>query len=72
MQDRKFGVDFTALMLGLGHDVTVLQVLTRKHRHGPGKRTADTLHKAIGRSKYMPHQGKRECARRRRQIGLAS
>ncbi len=24
-----------------------------------------TLHKGIGRSRYMPHQGKRECARRR-------
>ncbi len=23
------------------------------------------------RSRYMPHQGKRECARRRRQMGLA-
>ena len=41
-----------------------------KSNGGPGRVTMYTHHKKIGRSKYMPHQGKRECARRRKQMGV--
>ena len=35
---------------------------------GRGEKTIHSLHRRIGTSKYMPHQGKRECERRRRQL----
>ena len=45
-------------MLGMG--------FARGHEIGPGRRTLYTLHNAVGRSRYTPHQGERECARRLR------
>lgn len=33
-------------------------------RVGPGQKTLYTYHRGVGRSKYRPHQGKREIARR--------
>lgn len=35
-----------------------------RHQTGPGRKTIDTIHRAIGRSRYAPHQGAKECARR--------
>lgn len=37
---------------------------------GPGKKSIHGLHARSGRSKYMPHQGQSECARRVRQMQL--
>lgn len=34
-----------------------------------GRWLRNKLRKQTGSSKYMPHQGARECARRRRQMG---
>jgi hypothetical protein len=39
-------------------------------RRGPGKRTLLSLHARIG--SHTPHQGERECARRRRQIAAGT
>ena len=36
-----------------------------RHTQGPGRRTVFSYKY---RSRYLPHQGKRECARRQRQI----
>jgi len=38
--------------------------LTPRARLGAGRKTLYTIHKAVGRTKYMPHQGEQEIARR--------
>lgn len=40
--------------------------------YGPGRRTIYTLHRGANRSRYVPHQGAKERARRRRQLGTAA
>ena len=35
-----------------------------------GRKTLYTYQQRAGRSRYMPHQGEQECARRRRQMAV--
>jgi len=43
-------------------------VAPRRHaQHGPGVKTIHTIHRNLHRSKYSPHQGAQERARRIRQ-----
>ena len=41
---------------------------SRRTQTGPGEKSIQSLHARIGTSKYMPHQGEQECARRKRQM----
>ena len=61
-----------AYFVGAGDfaDLPPVGTFNYKSNGGPGRVTMYTHHKKIGRSKYMPHQGKRECARRRKQMGV--
>lgn len=43
----------------------------RLTRSGPGRKTLDTHHRKIGRSKYRPHQGSAEKFRRWKRMELA-
>lgn len=44
--------------------------LNRNHRIGTGRKSV--MNPRIHTSKYMPHQGKRECERRLRRMGAHS
>ena len=59
---------FSRFMMALisGHEQE--RAVSRGWMIGPGEKTLDTYHKTIGRGRYMPHQGERECARRRRAL----
>lgn len=39
-----------------------------QYQHGPGRKTLYTAWRGVGRSKYIPHQGQQEKARRLRQM----
>ena len=64
----------------VGHTIMAFQeamiayrkMLTQQRTQtGPGQRGLYGLHRGIGTSKYKPHQGQREMARRRRQLERA-
>lgn len=64
---RSFGASFAiSLLTGLDRlpPMPFLPSVAPRRSTGPGRKTLYTVHKMIGRSKYEPHQGKRECARR--------
>lgn len=42
--------------------------ITPRIHTGPGRKTAWTFYKRVRNSKYRPHQGARECARRARRL----
>ena len=65
-----FGKLFASLISGKGKPVKP-PAYSLQYQHGPGRVTLYTHHKKIGRSKYKPHQGKRECTRRRKQMGVS-
>lgn len=47
-------------------------LMRRGHSIGPGRKTGWTQIKRAINSKYRPHQGARECARRCRQKGISA
>ncbi len=54
---------------GLGRAIADRAIEPRRHHAiGPGERRAMLCKQNAPRSRHFPHQGKRECARRRRQM----
>jgi len=68
LRETSLGMAISAALLD-GSDLLHNQF--RPMPSGPARRTLDTLHAGIGSSRYMPHQGARECARRRRKAAAS-
>lgn len=67
----RFGAAVGHIIAGMIESVTAERV-KNNIRTGRGQRTIFTEHGGAGTSRYMPHQGKQECARRVMQMARAA
>ena len=66
---RKFLTSPIAWLLGAFATPQPLLAAPEPSRPSPRKKKVAKRHHHVGRSKYMPHNGEQEKARRRRQMG---